>query len=90
MKIKLDETGKVISMLNAGIDNSYIDAPDLPSDHEFGVIDYAYINGSYDKVPSEINELITAPQPTLEQRVEAVEEVTAEVITILNNKGIAP
>ena len=56
MKIKLDETGKVISILNAGIDNSYIDAPDLPSDHEFGVIDYAYINGSYDKVPSEINE----------------------------------
>lgn len=31
-----------------------------------------------------------APQPTLEQRVEAVEEVTAEVITILNDKGIAP
>ena len=32
----------------------------------------------------------TEPQPTLEQRVEAVEEVTTEVITILNNKGIAP
>ena len=30
-----------------------------------------------------------APQPTLEQRVEAVEDVTAEVITILNDKGIA-
>ena len=28
--------------------------------------------------------------PSLEQRVEAVEEVTAEVITILNDKGIAP
>ena len=31
-----------------------------------------------------------APQPTLEQRVEAVEEVTTELITILNDKGIAP
>ncbi len=31
-----------------------------------------------------------APQPTLEQRVEAVEEITTEVITILNDKGIAP
>ena len=31
-----------------------------------------------------------APQPALEQRVEAVEEITTEVITILNNKGIAP
>ena len=31
-----------------------------------------------------------APQPTLEQRVEAVEEVTDEVITALNEKGIVP
>ena len=31
-----------------------------------------------------------APLPTLEQRVEAVEEITTEVITILNDKGIAP
>lgn len=30
------------------------------------------------------------PQPTLEQRVEAVEEVTTEVITALNEKGIVP
>lgn len=32
----------------------------------------------------------TEPQPTLEQRVKAVEEVATEVITILNDKGIAP
>ena len=32
----------------------------------------------------------TEPQPTLEQRVKAVEDVTTEVITILNDKGIAP
>ncbi len=29
-------------------------------------------------------------QPTLEQRVVDIEEVTEEVITILNDKGIAP
>jgi thymidylate synthase len=28
--------------------------------------------------------------PTLEQRVTNIEQVTAEVITILNDKGIAP
>ncbi len=32
----------------------------------------------------------TEPQPTLEQRVEAVEEATEEVITALNQKGIVP
>ena len=31
-----------------------------------------------------------APQPTLEQRVEAVEDATTEVITALNEKGIVP
>ena len=31
-----------------------------------------------------------APQPTLEQRVESVEEITTEVITALNEKGIVP
>ena len=29
------------------------------------------------------------PQPTLEQRVSDIEQVTEEVITILNDKGIA-
>lgn len=31
----------------------------------------------------------TQPTPTLEQRVSDIEQVTAEVITILNDKGIA-
>ena len=30
------------------------------------------------------------PTPTLEQRVADIEQVTEEVITILNDKGIAP
>ena len=30
------------------------------------------------------------PQPTLEQRVSDIEQGTEEVITILNDKGIAP
>lgn len=58
MKIKLDETGKVISILNAGIDNDYIDAPELPYDHEFGVSDYKYLDGKYNKVDANaINEM---------------------------------
>lgn len=38
----------------------------------------------------EVTVTASAPSPTLEQRVKAVEDVTAEVITILNDKGIAP
>ena len=30
------------------------------------------------------------PQPTLEQRVTDIEQVTTEVITALNDKGIVP
>ena len=30
------------------------------------------------------------PQPTLEQRVSEIEQVTTEVITALNEKGIVP
>ena len=30
------------------------------------------------------------PQPTLEQRVNEIEQVTTEVITALNEKGIVP
>lgn len=30
------------------------------------------------------------PQPTIEQRVADIEQVTAEVINALNDKGIAP
>jgi len=30
------------------------------------------------------------PQPTLEERVSDIEQATSEVITILNDKGIAP
>ena len=30
------------------------------------------------------------PQPTLEQRVSEIEQVTTEVITALNDKGIVP
>lgn len=58
MKIKLDENGKVISILNVGIDNDYIDAPELPNDHEFGVSDYKYLDGKYNKVDAvAINEM---------------------------------
>ena len=32
----------------------------------------------------------TEPQPTLEQRVTDIEQVTTEVITSLNEKGIVP
>lgn len=32
----------------------------------------------------------TEPQPTLEERVTDIEQVTAEVITALNDKGIVP
>ena len=32
----------------------------------------------------------TEPQPTLEQRVTDIEQVTTEVITALNDKGIVP
>ena len=58
MKIKLDENGKVVSILNVGIDNDYIDAPELPDDHEFGVSDYKYLDGKYNKVDAvAINEM---------------------------------
>ena len=33
---------------------------------------------------------LTEPQPTLEQRVTDIEQVTTEVITALNDKGIVP
>ena len=36
------------------------------------------------------NEVQPETQPTLEQRVVDIEQVTEEVITILNDKGIAP
>ena len=32
----------------------------------------------------------TEPQPTLEERVTEIEQVTTEVITALNDKGIVP
>lgn len=32
----------------------------------------------------------TEPQPTLEQRITNIEQVTTEVITSLNEKGIVP
>ena len=32
----------------------------------------------------------TEPQPTLEERVTDIEQVTTEVITALNDKGIVP
>lgn len=35
-------------------------------------------------------EIQPEPQPTLEQRVVDIEQVQTEVITILNDKGIAP
>lgn len=88
MKIKLDETEKVISILNTGIDDNYRDLPELPSDHEFGVVDYAYIDGKYVKVPSKIHTVLTNPQPTLEERVTEIEQVTTEVFEQLNDKGL--
>ena len=46
------------------------------------------------KTPEEIeainNQYIEPHQHTLEQRVADIEQVTEEVITILNDKGIAP
>ena len=32
----------------------------------------------------------TEPQPSLEERVSDIEQVTTEVITVLNDKGIVP
>ena len=37
-----------------------------------------------------INQNYAVPQPTLEQRVTDIEQVTTEVITSLNEKGIVP
>ena len=79
MKIKLDENGKVISILNVGIGNDYIDAPEIPSDHEFGVSDYVYLNGKYNKIaPVMMNELTVEPHPTIEERVTEIEQVQTE------------
>ena len=36
------------------------------------------------------NQYVEPHQPTLEQRVADIEQVQTEVITILNDKGIAP
>ena len=54
MKIKIDTTGKVIAVLTIGESIDYIDAPDVPDDHKFGVIDYSYINGVYTKIVNQI------------------------------------
>ena len=40
------------------------------------------------EVPDTSEELTTDPQPTLEERVSDIEQVTTEVITALNEKGI--
>ena len=40
------------------------------------------------EVPDTSEELTAAVQPTLEQRVTDIEQVTTEVITALNEKGI--
>ena len=40
------------------------------------------------EVPDTSEELTAEPHPTLEQRVTDIEQVTSEVITALNNKGI--
>lgn len=64
MKIKLDETGKVISVLNTGTDDGYIDAPDLPSDLEFGVVDYVYLDGKYTKISSDVTQASTTLEST--------------------------
>ena len=42
------------------------------------------------EVPDTSEELTTEPQPTLEQRVTDIEQVTTEVIKALNDKGIVP
>ena len=42
------------------------------------------------EVPDTSEELTTEPQPTLEERVSDIEQVTTEVITALNDKGIVP
>ena len=42
------------------------------------------------EVPDTSEELTVEVQPTLEQRVTDIEQVTTEVITALNEKGIVP
>ena len=42
------------------------------------------------EVPDTSEELTAEVQPTLEQRVTDIEQVTTEVITSLNEKGIVP
>ena len=42
------------------------------------------------EVPDTSEKLTTEPQPTLEERVSDIEQVTTEVITALNDKGIVP
>lgn len=52
MKIKLDENNKVIAVLYTGDGDGFIDAPELPFDHEFGIKDYSYISNEYIEVNS--------------------------------------
>ena len=42
------------------------------------------------EVPDTSEELTAEPQSTLEQRVSDIEQVTTDVITALNDKGIVP
>ena len=76
-----------------------IEVGSIPEPENNGMIaELFWDNGfyyEYHNPPEEVEEEVieveqSAPQPTLEQRVEAVEDVTTELITILNDKGIAP
>ena len=63
---------------------SYAKTVYLPDD----VTNWAEIPDS--EVPDTSEELTAEVQPTLEQRVSEIEQVTTEVITALNDKGIVP
>lgn len=78
------------------VNGEYVEAPQQV-ETEKGVM-YNYNSDANEKMlradgylpDGEVTVTVSAPQPTLEQRVEAVEEVTEEVITALNEKGIVP
>lgn len=81
LRVITAESGYITQNTNAVIDSRiYVKAKILlPTENE---TDYKEVESNEEVQPE--------PQPTLEERVADIEQVTEEVITILNDKGIAP
>ena len=81
LRVLTAENGYITQNTNMVIDNRiFVKAKILlPTENE---TDYKEVESNEEIQPE--------PQPTLEERVADIEQVQIEVITILNNKGIAP